>query len=68
MQIPHTSLQPATLQALIEEFVTRDGTDYGDVETSLQQRVDSVVAALRSKRAVIMYDDDSESCSIVMVR
>jgi uncharacterized protein YheU (UPF0270 family) len=27
--VPHTALAPDVLRRLIEEFVTRDGTDYG---------------------------------------
>ena len=68
VQIPHTSLSASTLQALIEEFVTRDGTDYGDVEVPLERRVEAVVAALRNKTAVIVYDEDSESCTILSAR
>ncbi|MDH5185281.1 MAG: YheU family protein [Gammaproteobacteria bacterium] len=29
MIIPHTNLSPEALQDLLEEIVTRDGTDYG---------------------------------------
>lgn len=64
MRIPHTSLSKTTLQALIEEFVTRDGTDYGDVEVPLQRRVEMVMALLQARTAVIVYDEDSETCSI----
>ena len=35
MQIPHDQLSPQALRGLIEEFVTRDGTDYGTTEASL---------------------------------
>ena len=64
MRIPHTSLSKTTLQALIEEFVTRDGTDYGDVEVPLERRVEMVMALLQARTAVIVYDEDSETCSI----
>ena len=36
MIIPYHELSQAALQALMEDFVTRDGTDYGLVEMSMQ--------------------------------
>lgn len=64
MRIPHTSLSSATLRSLIEEFVTREGTEYGDVDVSLDNKVDAVIAQLVARTAVIVYDEDSESCTI----
>ena len=37
--VPHRELAPQTLRAMIEEFVTRDGTDYGALERSLEGKV-----------------------------
>ena len=68
VRIPHTSLQPATLRALIEEFITREGTDYGDTELSLERKVEIVMAQLQNKTASIVYDEDSETCSIMATR
>ncbi|MCB1699151.1 MAG: YheU family protein, partial [Halioglobus sp.] len=33
--VPVERLQPDVLQALLEEFASRDGTDYGERELSL---------------------------------
>jgi uncharacterized protein YheU (UPF0270 family) len=63
MEIPHDSLHPATLRSLVEEFVTREGTDYGQ-EFSLQTKVDQVLRQLREHSAVIVYDASSGTCSI----
>ncbi|MCP4276919.1 MAG: YheU family protein, partial [Gammaproteobacteria bacterium] len=49
MIISHTDIAPDTLYALIEEFVTRDGTDYGDIETSTATKVQQVMNQLESK-------------------
>ncbi len=48
MLIPFEQLAPDTLTRLIEDFVTRDGTDNGD-ETPLQVRIDRVRRALDKK-------------------
>lgn len=65
MIIPYQQLADATLQNLIEEFVTRDGTDYGDAEVSLQHRVEQVRARLRSREAVILFSQSTGQCNIV---
>ena len=35
MIIPATQLQTDTLTAILEEFITREGTDYGELELNL---------------------------------
>lgn len=65
MQIPYQQLQPDTLQALIEEFVSRDGTDYGECEASLSQKVSQVRSKLKSGEAVILFSESTGLCNIV---
>ena len=65
MKIPHQQLSPATLQTLVEEFVTRDGTDYGDREVSLEEKTTQVIRMLNKGDIVIVFDDATESCTIV---
>ena len=36
MRIPHTQLSPATLRAVVQEFVTRDGTDHSPIERRVE--------------------------------
>jgi len=64
MIIPHTDIAPATLNALIEEFVTRDGTDYGDIETSMATKVQQVINQLERKEVFIVYSEEYETCNI----
>ena len=66
MIIPHDQLRNETLVALIEEFVTRDGALHGHHDVSVQEMSASVLAQLRAGRAVIVFDEESESASIVM--
>ena len=42
--IPPDKVSPRALQGMIEEFVTRDGTDYGERETALAEKVAQVRA------------------------
>ena len=64
MQIPHTALSPEALQNLLEEFVTREGTDYGLHTYSLADKVRHVRRQVETGRAVILYDPRSSTCHI----
>lgn len=64
MQIPHTALATDTLRNLVEEFVTREGTDYGDRPYTLEDKVKQVMRQLEEGRAVILYDSRTETCHI----
>lgn len=65
MIIPHDQLSPDTLQGLIEEFITRDGTDYGEYEVSLASKVEQVKRQLIRGEVVIVFDPASESVSLL---
>jgi len=64
--VPHGQLSALALRGLVEEFVTRDGTDYGDVETSLEQKVAALMRQLERGHAVIVHDGESRTTSIVL--
>lgn len=59
------ALDPETLRRLVEEFVTRSGTDYGAREVGLAERVASVLRQLRRGEARIVFDAESGSADIV---
>lgn len=65
MLIPYDQLEPETLTRLIEDFVTRDGTDNGD-DTPLQTRVLRVRQALTKGQAFIVFDLDSQQCQLML--
>jgi uncharacterized protein len=65
MLIPYEELQPETLAALIEDFVTREGAVHGHADTSLEQKREAVVSLLRRGVAVIVYDEADESITII---
>lgn len=67
MLIPFEHLAPETLTGLIEDFVTRDGTDNGD-ETPLDTRIERVRRALDKKQAVILFDVESQQCQLCLRR
>jgi len=65
VKIPHTQLSNHALNAVVEEFVTRDGTDYGEHETPLETKVAQVLNQLTSGKAVIVFDPETETCNIL---
>ena len=67
-KIPLDQLRPEVLRNLVEEFVTRDGTDYGAVERSVADKIDSVLEQLRSGEARIFFDPETETTNIVVTR
>ncbi|OED43110.1 hypothetical protein ACH42_11095 [Endozoicomonas sp. (ex Bugula neritina AB1)] len=64
MIIPFTMIDEDTLLNLIEEFVSRDGTDNG-YDKSLNDKVSLILSKLRSGEIVVAYDSASESVNIV---
>lgn len=65
MLIPFEQIEADTLTRLIEDFVTRDGTDNGD-ETPLNTRIERVRKALDKKHAVILFDVESQQCQLCL--
>ena len=63
--IPHKQLSPEALRGLIEEFVTRHGTDGGYTRKTLRQNVDMVMRQLDRGEAVVQYDEITRSANIV---
>ena len=65
MIIPHDRLSPDALHGLVEEFVTREGTDTGYTEGSLEGNIEMVKRQLDRGEAVIVYDETTGSANIV---
>jgi uncharacterized protein YheU (UPF0270 family) len=62
--IPPDNLSALALQGLIEEFVTRDGTDYGERETELAQKVTQVQEQLKRGKAGILFYPGTDTFQI----
>ncbi|HQP25720.1 MAG: hypothetical protein BWX99_00986 [Deltaproteobacteria bacterium ADurb.Bin151] len=62
--IPVNKLSGGALKGVIEEFISRCGTDYGAIEASLETSIRQVKAKLKSGSAVLVYDDETETTNI----
>ena len=60
LRIPLEHMAPDTLAAMLEEYASRDGTDYGAREFSLEEKVAQLQVQLRSGQLAIVYDAASE--------
>jgi uncharacterized protein YheU (UPF0270 family) len=65
MIIPFAQINDDTLTALIEDYVTRDGTDYGEYEIALSTKVAQLKQQLQRKEIVVVFDAASESVSLL---
>ncbi|MEN9586287.1 MAG: YheU family protein [Aeromonas popoffii] len=65
MIIPWQDLDSDTLNNLLEHFVLREGTEYGEHDVSLADKVDDVRQQLQQGLAVIVYSELHESVNIV---
>ena len=63
--IPVERLSDDLLQAVIEEFITREGTDYGHQDFSLEQKVAQVKKQIAAGRVQIVFDPQTESCTLL---
>lgn len=68
MIIPQQQLSAEALQGLIEEFITREGTDYGWQEMSLSSKVAQLRKQLDLGEIVIVFDVATESVSLLSRR
>lgn len=65
MIIPYTDISDDTLNNLIEYFVLREGTDYGEQEVELPQKVAMVKRQLKSGEVLIVYSELHESINLI---
>ncbi len=65
MIIPFQELSPEALQGVIEEFITREGTDYGETEYSLADKVEQIKQQLLNKQVFILFDEVTQRCNII---
>ena len=65
-RIPVNKLSPEALQGVIEEFISRAGTDYGEVEASQETKFRQVKSRLATGEAVLIFDDETETTNIFL--
>lgn len=65
MIIPWQNIPPETLDSIIESFVLREGTDYGEHEKSLGQKVDDIKRQLKNGDIVLVWSELHETINVM---
>jgi uncharacterized protein YheU (UPF0270 family) len=65
IEVPRHALRPEALRGVIEEYVTRAGTDYGAQERTIEEKITDVERQLERGDAVIVFDVDAATTNIV---
>lgn len=65
MIIPYKQLEPATLDAVLEEYILREGTDYGEQEVSLTAKKAQLLKQLEQNTIVLVYSELHENVTLL---
>lgn len=65
VEIPFERLEESALDGIINDFVLREGTDYGSTEYSLETKIEQVKNALKKGSAKVFFDPHTETCTIL---
>ncbi|MCU0975304.1 MAG: YheU family protein [Steroidobacteraceae bacterium] len=68
VEVPPGELSPGALRGVVESFVLREGTDYGERDVPFEVKVAQVMRQLERGEACVLYDPVSESVDIVVAR
>lgn len=65
VEVPVARVPAESLAGLLEEYASRDGTDYGERETPLAERVAQLEQRLKSGELRLLFDAASEQWDIL---
>lgn len=63
--VPWSRLSESALRGVIEEFVTREGTEYGEHDVPLETKVAGVRRQLERGEIVVVYDGEVGSVNLM---
>ncbi len=66
IRVPYDRLSADALNGIIEEFISREGTDYGDYDYSFDDKKGQVHAQIRRGQVVILFDPVGETCQLAL--
>lgn len=68
VEIPVSSIDRETLTDIVEQFVLREGTDYGAVEVTLSKKVEQILKQLDKGDTKLYFDPETESVTLIKAR
>ncbi|MFT5085157.1 MAG: hypothetical protein ACI9Y1_003215 [Lentisphaeria bacterium] len=66
MIVPAERLTIDAIRAVVESYISREGTDYGEFESSFEENVDQLMPKVISGEVAIVYDEESETVSLMV--
>ena len=66
--VPHSELSDDALRGVIESFVLREGTDYGERDVSHDDKIAQVMRLLERGEARILFDPIDSSVTVAVVK
>ena len=64
--IPYEQLSPEALRGVVESYVLREGTEYGERDVPLDTKVTQVIRQIERGEAQIVFDPNSETIDVVV--
>ncbi len=65
MIIPPEQVNIDSLRSIVESVIVRDGTDYGERELSLEEKVDILLPQVLRSEVLISFDEDTETITLI---
>jgi len=65
VDVPYQDVNPETLRNMIEEFVSRDGSDWGDAGGTMEAKIDQVLRQFKAGKIKVVFDLASQTANIV---
>ena len=65
VEVPYKQIDPNTLRRMIQEFVTRDGSDWAEAGCTLDDKVEQVLQQLKNKRIKVVFDLKTQTANLV---
>ena len=66
IEVPHDQLSPEALRGVVESFVLREGTEYGERDVPLDTKVAQVLRQIERGEAQIVFDPNTETVDVVV--
>jgi len=65
VEVPYADINPETLRKMIEEFVSRDGADWGETGGTMEAKIEQVLQQFKAGKIKVVFDLRSQTANIV---
>ena len=65
VEVPMEILSPEAISGVIQDFILREGTDYGIQEITHEKKIDQIQRQMLSGEIKIVFDPNTESITLM---